>query len=429
MSFPFLLTLIILLTLMVFKFPIWASIIMACVPYFLLTGVPLAAVTTIMASGQITSFILLAFPLFSLAGRLMNTGEVTKRIFDFANLSVGWIRGGLGQVNILASMLFAGMSGAAVADISGLGNIEIKGMIDKNYDVDFASGITLASSVLGPIIPPSTAVIIYCVISGESVLRMFLGGFLPGIIIAASLMLMVFIITKNKQYPLEKRPGFIEYLKGIKSVFLSMLTPAIILFGMFGGIFTPTEASSVAVVYAAFLGVVVYKNISLKRLIQDIKETAYFCSGIYAIVAASAVLSFIFTRENIGPKLAALITGTSLNPTFVIFLLLAIVLLLGCFIEVAAMMILILPVLIPIVKAVGYSPVAFGLIFILTATLGILTPPFGLGLYIGANITGLSFQDTVKSVTPFFIPLILVIIVMVFFPSIVTIVPNVILGN
>lgn len=354
----------------------------------------------------------------------MNSGSVTKRLFDFSNVSVGWIKGGLGHVNVMASMLFAGMSGSAIADISGLGRIEIKGMTDNGYDLEFSSGITLASSVLGPIIPPSTAAIIYCVIAGESVLKLFLGGFLPGLLIAMTLMIMVYIVAKNRNYAVIKRPTLIEWIRSWKSVFLSLLTPVILIMGMIGGIFTPTEAASVAVAYAAFLGFSVYKTVSIKQLLLDIKNTAVFCAGIYAIIAASSVLSFIFTRENVGPKMVALVMGLSLSPVSVIFLILFIVLMLGCFIDGTALMILFLPIVMPIVNAIGYPSVAFGIIFILTTVMGILTPPFGLGLYIGCEITGLSFQTTVKSVMPFLIPLFVSVAIMVFFPQIVTFIPN-----
>lgn len=427
MNTLFVATIVLLVLFMCARMPIWAAIVLAGIPYLLFSGVPLSAVASTMAGGQITSFILLAFPLFSLAGRLMNTGEISKRIFDFANTNVGWIRGGLGQVNIAASMLFAGMSGSAIADISGLGAIELKGMRDKGYDIDFSIGITLASSVIGPIIPPSTPMIIYSVISGESVLRLFLGGFLPGILIGGTLMIMVYFITRNRKYPVEKRPTLIEHLKSWKAVFLSLFTTVILFSGMIGGIFTPTEAASVAVLYAIFLGMVVYKNITLKMLIEDIKDTMLFCANIYTIVAASMVLSFIFTRENIGITLVGFVMQSALPPAAVVFLLLIITLLLGCFIEVSALIILILPILIPIVTAIGFPPVAFGVIFILTSVLGILTPPFGLGLYIGAEIAGLDFKRTVKSVIPFFLPLFIVITLMVFFPRIVTLIPDVVL--
>ena len=427
MNPEFIITIVLMLLFMIANVPIWASIILACVPYFLITKIPIAVLASNMAGGGITSFILLAFPLFSLAGSFMNSGDISKRIFDFADTNAGWMRGGLGQVNILASLLFAGMSGSAIADISGLGRVEMKGMMEKGYDREFSTGITLASSVLGPIIPPSTPVILYSVSSGVSVLALFVGGFLPGFLIAGTLMVMVYFISLKRDYARRKFPTFKEIILSWKEAFFSLLTPVIILVGMFTGIVTPTEAAAVAVVYSAAVGLFIYKTMSFKSFIKDIRDTALFCANTYAIIAASMVLSFIFTRENIGIYLANLVVAAGLSQTLVIFLLLIIVLLLGCFIEVSAMIILIIPILLPIVQAVGYSTLAFGIIFVLTSVLGILTPPFGLGLFIGAEITGMEFWDVFKAVLPFFIPLVITIILMIFFPQIVTVLPELLL--
>ncbi len=429
MNPEFMFTIISMVVLMVLNVPIWAAIIISCVPYFLITGIPIAVLASNMASGGITSFILLAFPLFSLAGAFMNTGDISKRIFNFADTNAGWMQGGLGQVNILASLLFAGMSGSAVADISGLGRVEMKGMMDKGYDKEFSTGITLASSVIGPIIPPSTPIILYSVSSGVSVLSLFIGGFLPGFLIAATLMIMVYFISRKRNYVRRPFPTFKEQLKSWKEAFFSLLTPVIILVGMFTGIVTPTEAAAVAVIYAAVISLFVYKTMSFRTFIRDIRDTAMFCAGTYAIIAASMVLSFIFTRENVGIFLANLVVSAGLSTTAVIFMLLVIVLLLGCFIEVSAMIILVIPILLPVVQAVGYSTLAFGIIFVLTSVLGILTPPFGLGLFIGAEITDMDFWKVFKSVLPFFIPLVVTIILMVFFPAIVTVLPEMLLGS
>ena len=424
MNSEFIITLVLMVTLMLANVPIWAAIVLASIPYFYITGITIAVLASTMASGGITSFILLAFPLFSLAGAFMNSGDISKRIFNFAETNVGWMRGGLGQVNILASLLFAGMSGSAVADISGLGRVEMQGMIDKGYDREFSTGITLASSVLGPIIPPSTPIILYSVTSGVSVLSLFIGGFLPGFLIAATLMVMVNIISRKRNYARRKFPTLKEQLMSWKEAFFSLMTPVIILVGMFTGIVTPTEAAAIAVLYAAVISLFIYKTMTLKSFIKDVRDTAMFCASTYAIIAASMVLSFIFTRENVGIYLANLVVAAGLSQTLVIFMLLAIVLLLGCFIEVSAMIILIIPILLPIVSAVGYSTLAFGLIFVLTSVMGILTPPFGLGLFIGAEITGMDFWKVFKSVLPFFIPLVIAICAMVLFPDIVTVLPD-----
>lgn len=427
MSTYFIICLILFILLMLMRVPIWCSCSLACVVYLLAEGVPLTALATTMCSGGITSFVLLAFPLFSLAGSFMNSGNISKKIFEWADVNFGWITGGLGQVNVVASFLFAGMSGSAVADISGLGRVEMMGMRENGYDVEFSTGITLASSMLGPIIPPSTPMILYSVSTGVSVLSLFVGGIVPGLIIAISLMTMVFLFSKKKNYRKNAFPTFREHLQSWKSAILSMLTPVIILLGMFTGIVTPTEAAAIAVVYSLIIGAFVHRDINWKKFGRDMKNSAYFCSNIYAIIASSFVLSFIMTRENVGQFLANIVVASGAPQILVIFMLLVIVLIFGCFIEVSAMIVLILPILSPIVRAIGYPELTFGIIFVLTSVMGILTPPFGLGLFMGADISGLSFQKVFKSVAPFFIPLCLVIILLVIFPQLVTFLPSILL--
>ena len=424
MSISLILLLIILILLLILNVPVWAALVFSAIPYFIIENIPLTAIPSMMSTGQMTSFLLLAFPLFTLAGKIMNESGVTERIFDFANTNVGWIRGGLGHVNVLASMLFAGMSGSAIADISRLGNIEIQGMTKKGYDLEFSCGVTLASATIGPIIPPSAAIILYAVIAGESVAKLFIGGIIPGLLMGISLMVMIYFITKNKKYPLAKKPTILESLKSWKKVILPLLNPVIIVLGMTGGFFTPTEAAAVAVLYSVILGVFVYHKLTLKKLFSQIKETAVFCSSVYVLIAGALIISFILTRENIANTLVDTIMSINLPPAIIIFALSLITILLGCFVEVTALILLILPVMIPIIHALEVSTVFFGVVFIMSAILGILTPPFGLGLYVVSDMTGLSFKKTIKAVAPFLLPLFLVIVLLIVFPQIVTFLPN-----
>jgi len=426
MSFPLILTIVLFLVFLLFRVPVWVSMTTACIVYLMINGIPLVSITTMMAGGGITSYILLAFPLYSLAGNLMNRGSVGKRIFDFSNINVGWIRGGLGHVNIMASMLFAGMSGTAIADISGIGAIEMKQMVEHGYDKEFSVGITISSSVVGPIIPPSTAAIVYCVIAGQSVVDLFVGGFLPGALIGISLMIAVFIVSGKKNYEVTKRPTFKQHLKSWGPVIPSLMTPLIILSGMFGGIFTPTEAAGVAVVYTAFISIVVYKDITVKDLFMEIKNTAIFCAGIYLIIASASVFSFILTRENISNALLQAVMNSSITPEVTVLLIVSAILLLGCFLDGTTVMILVLPIVLPIVKMLNYDLIAFGIIVILSAVMGIMTPPFGLGLFIGSKLIDLPFGKTVKAVLPWLIPIAICVVLMVYFPQIVSVLPNLI---
>jgi tripartite ATP-independent transporter DctM subunit len=396
----------------------------ACISYLLINNIPLVSITTMMAGGGITSYVLLAFPLYSLAGNLMNRGSVGKRIFDFSTINVGWIRGGLGHVNVLASMLFAGMSGTAIADISGLGAIEIKQMTDHGYDKEFSVGITIASSVVGPIIPPSTAAIVYCVIANQSVVDLFIGGFLPGALIGLSLMIAIYIVSAKKNYEVTKRPSFKQQIMSWGPVLPSLLTPIIILLGMFGGLFTPTEAAGVAVIYTALLSIVIYKDITWKDFFIEVKNTAIFCAGIYLIIASASVFSFILTRENISTVLLQAVMGSNLSSEITIILITLVILFLGCFLDGTTVMILVLPIVMPIVKALQFDLIAFGIIVILSAVMGVMTPPFGLGLFIGSKISGLSFGQTTRATIPWLIPIAICVLLMIFFPQIVSVIPN-----
>jgi tripartite ATP-independent transporter DctM subunit len=404
--------------------PIWAALVFACIPYFIINDVPLSIIPTQMSTGTVASFILLAFPLFTLAGRLMNTGGVTKRIFDFADTVVGWIPGGLGHVNVFASMIFAGMSGSAVADIGGLGLIEIKGMKEKGYDLDFSAAITIASSTIGPIIPPSAPMVLYAVMANESVARLFLGGVLPGTLMGVSLMIMVYFYSLHRNYPVSARPTAAGFLKALRLVCLPMLNPLIILSGMVGGVFTPTEAAAVAVGYAFFLGKFVYRELTWRQALEDVKETAKFCGTVYVIVGAALIFSTVLTRERVGDSLIELVKNYSLGPTALVFTLLAVVFIMGCFVEVTAMFFLLVPVFMPLIEAMDISKVFFGVVFTIVAVYGILTPPFGLGLFMISSMTGLSFNRVVKATIPFLIPLIISVVLLVLFPGIVTFLPD-----
>jgi tripartite ATP-independent transporter DctM subunit len=428
MSATLILVIVLAFLLLINNVPIWAALIFACIPYFVINQVPLSVIPSQMSTGTITSFILLAFPLFTLAGRLMNTGGVTKRIFDFADVVVGWIPGGLGHVNVLASMIFAGMSGSAVADIGGLGVIEIKGMKEKGYDLDFSAAITIASSTIGPIIPPSAPMVLYAVMANESVGRLFIGGVLPGTLMGICLMIMVYFYSLNRNYPVSPRPSLRGILKALGSVILPLMNPLIILSGMIGGMFTPTEAAAVAVAYAFVLGKFVYRELTWRQVFDDIRDTVKFCGSVYVIVGAALIFSTVLTRERVGDMLINFVKSYSLSPTALVFALALIVLIMGCFVEVTAMFFLLVPVFVPLIDAMGISKVFFGVVFTITAVYGILTPPFGLGLFMITSMTGLSFNRVVKATMPFLIPLILAVILLILFPKIVTFLPDLLMG-
>ncbi len=419
---------VILAVLLVIRMPIWVALICSAIPYFILNGVSLTAIPVTMSAGTITSFILLGFPLFTLAGRLMNIGGITERIFNWANIHFGWIPGGLGHVNVVASVVFAGMSGSAIADIGGLGSIEIDGMTKRGFDLEFATSVTLASSTIGPIIPPSVPLILYAVIANQSVASLFIGGIIPGLLMALSLMVMVFIYALKRKYPREAFPSFRQSLSSTKKVLLPFLNVVIILGGMALGWYTPTEAAAISVIYSIVLGVLVYRELTFRNIWDEIVYTAKFCSSVYVIIGASTVFTFIITREQIGPQLVQLINSLGFGSNAVLLLLTLLVLILGCLIDVTALIILILPVIIPVLQSLGIDFIHYGVLFIMTAILGVLTPPFGLGLYAASGMTGLPFKNVVRSVQPFLVPLMITIALVIFFPDIVLLLPRVLIG-
>jgi len=370
------------------------------------------------------SFILLAIPLFLLAGNLMNTGGITQRIFKFANVLVGHLRGGLGHVNIVASIIFAGMSGTAVSDAAGLGTVEIKAMTDAGYDKEFSCAITGASSTIGPIIPPSVPLVIYGILASVSIGRLLVAGIIPGLLIAVALMIMVSIYAIKRNYPQEKRASLREFFIASKEAFLPCMTPVIIVGGIISGVFTPTEAAAVACLYAFILGFLVYKEISLVDLWKLIEKSARDTAIITFIVACASLYGWVLIRSRIPIILMEQITSMSTNPLIILLMLNCALLVVGCFMETIAALNILVPVLTPLILSVGIDPLHFGLIMVFNLMIGLITPPFGMVLFVLNKVSGVPIEKIVKATLPFLIPLLAVLLLMTFFPSLVTYLPN-----
>ena len=370
------------------------------------------------------SFILLSIPLFLLAGNLMNTGGITQRIFKFANVMVGHLRGGLGHVNILASVIFAGMTGTAVSDAAGLGTVEIKAMTDAGYDKEFSCAITGASSTIGPIIPPSVPLVIYGILASVSIGRLLVAGIIPGLLIAVALMIMVSIYAIKRNYPQEKRASLREFFIASKEAFLPCMTPVIIVGGIISGVFTPTEAAAVACLYAFILGFLVYKEISLVDLWKLIEKSARDTAIITFIVACASLYGWVLIRSRIPIILMEQITSMSTNPLIILLMLNGALLVAGCFMETIAALNILVPVLTPLILSVGIDPLHFGLIMVFNLMIGLITPPFGMVLFVLNKVSGVPIEKIVKATLPFLIPLLAVLLLMTFFPSLVTYLPN-----
>jgi tripartite ATP-independent transporter DctM subunit len=394
-------------------------------------GVALAGASAvfILASGQVPnvvvihriingvdSFPLLAIPFFILAGNLMNSAGITNRIFDFAKALVGWMRGGLGHVNIGASVIFAGMSGAAVADAGGLGAIEIKAMRDAKYDPGFAVGITAASSTIGPIIPPSLPMVIYGVMAGASIGQLFAAGFIPGLLMAVALMLMVAWYARRRGYPRDQAFAWGRLGSTFVHAFLSLLTPLIIVGGILFGIFTPTEAAIAACAYALFLGAVVYRTLSWRRFLRVSFDTIETTAVVLFIVGAASIFAWILTSNRVTEQFADMILTVSENPIIILLLINLILIVVGLFMETVAAITILVPVLLPVVIHVGIDPVHFGVIMVLNLMIGLLTPPVGMVLYVLSRVSGVPFERCVAATLPFLVPLVAVLLLVSFVP-------------
>lgn len=407
----------ILFTLIAMGAPIHVSLGVSGLMFFIADGLPLTAATQTVVNGT-NSFTLIAIPFFIFAGHLMNEAKVTDRIFAFARALVGWMPGGLGHVNIGSSVIFAGMSGAAVADAGGLGAIEIKAMQDAGYDKPFAVGLTAASSTIGPIIPPSLALIVYGVMAEVSIGELFAAGLIPGLIMAISLMLMVIWFAIRRDYPRDKSFSASQAIKGAREAILPLLTPVIIIGGIVSGAFTPTESAVAAVFYTLFIGVVIYKTLSLSSIYSAALETIKTTAAVLMIVASAALFAWVLTANQAASLLTDYLIPVSESPTLVLFVMMGIVFIFGFFMETIAAITILVPLFLPTALVAGIDPVHLGIVLVLNLMIGLLTPPVGMVLYVLAKVSKTSFSDCVKAVLPFLTPLFIVLILLIIFPQI-----------
>jgi tripartite ATP-independent transporter DctM subunit len=381
-----------------------------------------------MASG-VDSFPLLAIPFFIMAGSLMNTAGITERIYSFAVALVGWLRGGLGQVNVVGSVIFAGMSGTAVADAGGIGNIEIKAMKDHRYPLPFAVGLTGASATIGPIIPPSLPLVIYGVMANASVGQLFAAGLVPGLVMAAVLMLTVAWYAWRRGFERDARFRWARLWQTFQRAFLPLLTPVLLVGGMTSGAFTPTEAAIAATFYALFLGGVVYRTLSWRSFLRVTMETAETTAVVLLIVAGASIFGWLITTTRVTEMIAGAVLSITSEKWAVLLLVNLLLLVVGCFLETVAAITILVPVLLPLMIAVGVDPVHFGIIMVLNLMIGLLTPPVGMVLYILARVSGLTFEQTARACAPFLIPLFICLALVTYWDDMVLWLPTLIYRN
>ena len=416
------------LLLMLIGMPVSIAIMLATIIGMLIGGYDLLAVPQFMGAATKSSF-LLAIPFFILAANLMNALGITQRIFDFATALAGRLRGGLAQVNVVASMIFAGISGAAVADAAGLGTIEIKAMKDSGYSLEFSAAITLASATIGPIIPPSVMMLIYAILAGVSPAAMFLAGILPGFLIGLILMITIYFqVTLGLQdCPPPVKFSLKRLIKTSKDGVLSLLAPFIILWGMVSGVVTPTEAGVLAIFYSLLLGFI-YRSFNWKVIRKALLDTVKTSSLILYIIAVSSVLSWVMVNEGTANDIAEWLGNVTDNPLILLVIINVFLLILGAILETLPAMLIAVPVLLPAIDALGIDRVHFGIIVIFNLLIGIITPPMGIGLYILAAISGVRVDRLVIASIPYMITLIIALIAITYIPILTLFLPEYLLN-
>ncbi|WP_460448732.1 TRAP transporter large permease [Alsobacter sp. SYSU BS001988] len=379
------------------------------------------------AVSGIDNFMLLSVPFFIYAGKVMNVGGVTYRIYNFAKSLVGSMRGGLAQVNVVASIIFAGMTGTAVSEAAGLGTVVIKSMREEGYEEDFAVAVIAASSTIGPIIPPSVPLVIYALMANVSVGGILMAGLIPGLLMGGALMLWIAAIARRRGLPGGAAFRWATVWASFKDGFLPLMTPVILIGGIVSGVFTPTEAAAIAALYATFLSVVVYRAVSLADLIEIARSTVVDTGVIMLVVAMAMIYGYLVTRAGLTDAMVEWMAGVSTDPHVVGLMIIVFLLIVGCFLEATAAIIILTPVLLPIMKTSGLDPMHMGVIIVLTMMIGLLTPPFGMVLFVLNRISGISLHRIVVAVAPFLIPLVAVDVLLLFFPVLVLIVPRLVM--
>ena len=410
---------------MLLRMPIGFSMLMSGVAYLLVKGQDLGRVAEQVSNGLYNSYVLLAVPLFVFAANIMNAGTVSERIFDFCRILVGRMRGGLAQVDILVSVIFSGMSGSAIADAAGPGLVTIRQMLKKpEYSRGFAGAVVVASATLGPIIPPSIPMVIYALVSGASVGALFLGGVMPGVCMTLIMMAVVAWIARKRNMPREE-PIPLKQWPGI--VFrgaLPLSMPIVLLGGIYSGAFTPTEAAAVAALHALILAAFVFRALNWRSFWGVVLESTRASAVITIILAGSFMLNYAFTAEGVPQAMAAWVDSLQLSRLQFLFMVNALFLILGCFLDVSVLLLVFVPMLLPAAKMLGVDLVHFGVLVVLNMMIGLIHPPFGMLLFVTKALTGIPIGEMMKEGWPFLLLLIGLLVAITVFPQIVLWLPQ-----
>ncbi len=401
----------------VIRMPIGLGMILGSIAYFLAKGMSISSLVNTICYGLINAYILLAIPLFIFTANVMNSSEVTDKVFDFARSIIGRVHGATAYVNILASLIFAGMTGSAVADASGLGVLEIKQMKKEGYDMPFSCAITASTAVVGPIFPPSIPFVIYAMISGASVGKLFMGGIVPAIILCVVMGLYTYFISRKRNYPIGEKVKFKDFIKTTIKAIPALLTPVILLVGIYSGIITPTEAAAVAACYALLIGILVYRTLSFASFLKVLVNTIRTTGVIFLIIAGAYGFSFIIASEQVSHSVVDAISGIIKTPWQFLLVVNILFLILGSLVDVNVSELVFLPIIMPLVQFYKIDLVHFGVMICLNMMIGLLTPPFGMLLFITAGIGKIPLKDVIKETVPFILMQLIALFIITYVPD------------
>ena len=422
---PFSLALWAITLLSLFGLPIGHSMIAGSILYLLLVGQDMGLAAEQILNGLYNSWVLLAVPLFLLSAELMNIGSMSDRLLRFCDALVGRFRGGLGHINIVQSVIFAGMSGSAIADLAGTGRVMINMMAkDGKYPVSYAAAITAASAVIGPIIPPSIPMVLFALVSDASIGYLFLGGVIPGVMMALAQMVINGMMAHRKNFPVEAPVPLREWPKVTIEAFPALLMPVILLGGIYSGVMTPTEAAAVAAAYAFLISAFLYRSVTLRQTYDAFLTSARSTASIGMLIAGALVFNYVITIENIPQTVKAILSGYALTPTVFWILVNVILLVLGCLLEGTTILLVIVPVFIPTAQALGIDMVHFGVVVVFNIMIGLVTPPYGLLLFIASNLSNTSLRLIIRDTLPFVWAMIVALAIITFIPETVLWLPK-----
>ena len=415
---------VLLIGLMFIGVPIAFSMGLAAVIMLLINATATPVAITTRAVNALDSFTTMAIPFFMMASFILTGSNVGVKIFRFAATLVRHLRGGLAHVNVLTSMIMAGMSGSSVSDVSGIGRMEIEAMKEAGYDTDFSAAVTAASSTIAPIIPPSTSCVLYGSITGVSIGALLIGGLVPGIFMGILQMIICYFISKKHGYALQPRASLKEIWLAFKDSFAAMMMPVILVGGILSGFFTPTEGACVATVYSIFIGMFVYRTLTLKKLFKILKDTSVFAGATLFVLSMASIFGLVLTHNHIPTKLTEFFLGISDNKYVILFLINILLLILGMLMEGNAIMMIMGPIMGMLAVQLGCHPVHFGIMVIFNLTLGLITPPVGLCLFLTQKVAGITTAQMIRSIIPFVLMMIVCLYIITYFPPMVTWLPT-----